>query len=186
MNNAWQPPDIAGVNIMVEYGDAPLTGRIERVTLDRYRVRPGENVRASVLVDPYRGPERVLTREIAIPEDTPPGRLSIHVGGALAVSRADREAEPLLPTDLEQFIWLINHLRRNDRVYIVAYAEDSGVLLGGARLPNLPPSVASVLTRPRTLGNLSVVRRRGVLEEEIATDFAVEGVARIQVEVLEP
>ncbi len=186
MNNAWQPPEIAGVNILVEYGDAPLTGRIQRVTLDRYRVRPGESVRASVLVSPYRGPDRVLTREIAIPQDAPPGRLSIHVGGALAVSRADRAAEPLLPNDLAQFIWLINNLRRNDRIYIVAYAEDSGVLLSGARLPNLPPSVASVLTRPRTLGNLSVVSRRGILEEEIATDFAVEGLARIQLEVLEP
>ena len=186
MNNDWQPPRIAGVNILVDYGDVPLTGRIQRVSLDRYRVRPGESVQARVFVNPYRGPERVLERKITIPADAPPGRLQIHVGGALSVSRAERAAEPLLPSDLSQFIWLINNLRRNDRVYIVAYSADSGVLLGGARLPNLPPSVSSVLTRPRTVGNFSVVRRRGILEEEIPTDFAVEGMARAELVVLEP
>ena len=89
----------------------------------------------------------------------------------------------MMPTDLSQFIWLVNNLRRNDRIYVSAFGEDSGALVGGARLPNLPPSVASVLTRPQTRGNLALLRRRGILEEEIATDYAVEGLARLQLEV---
>ena len=186
MNNDWQPPQIAGVNILIEYQETPQTGRIQRVTLDRYRARAGETVQATVVVNPFRGPQQVLTREVTIPPETPPGRLALHVGGALAVSRAESTAEPLLPRDLSQLVWLINNLRRNDRIYIVAYREDSGVFLGGARLPNLPPSVTSVLTRPRNRGNFHAVSRRGVLEEEIPTEYAVEGVARIELEVEAP
>jgi hypothetical protein len=186
MNNDWAPPRIAGVNLILDYDPQPRTARIRRVTLDRYRVRAGETVEATVVLTPYRGPDVVLTREIVIPPETAPGRLTLRVGGALAVSRAEGAGPPVFPRDLDQFIWLINNLRRNDRVYVVALRDDSGVYLGGARLPNLPPSVSSILTRPRSVGNFAVIRQRGILEEEIPTGFAVEGLTTIQLDVESP
>jgi hypothetical protein len=85
----------------------------------------------------------------------------------------------MLPVDLEQFVWLINNLRRNDRLFVLATHEDDGLFLEGARFPNLPPSAASVLTRPERGGNVTRIRRRGILEETVPTEFAVEGLARI-------
>ena len=96
------------------------------------------------------------------------------------------QREPILPRDLSQFIWLINHLRRNDRVYIMASSLDDGVFMDGSRLPNLPPSVASVLARPRSRGNFAVIPNRAILEVELLTDYAVEGLSRIQLEVEAP
>jgi hypothetical protein len=92
----------------------------------------------------------------------------------------------MLPRDLEQLIALINQLRRNDRIYIAATREDTGAVLHGERLPNLPPSVATVLARPRSRGNVVQVTRRSVFEEVIETDFAVEGSARIELEIEGP
>ena len=79
---------------------------------------------------------------------------------------------------------LVNRLRRNDRVYIVASRADNSVFFGGARLPNLPPSVTSILTRPRSYGNYTFVPERGVLEEDISADGAVEGFVRLAIEVV--
>jgi hypothetical protein len=186
MNNDWSSPRVSGVNLILGYDREPQTAHVRRVTVDRYRVRAGEPVLATIVLAPYRGPDLVLSHEILIPSGTPPGRLLLQVGGALAVSRADGGGEPILPRDLDQLIRLINSLRRNDRVYVVASREDSGILLGGARLPNLPPSAISILSRPRSLGNFAMVRQRGILEEEIPTDHAVEGLTRIQLEVEAP
>jgi len=186
MNNDWSPPRVAGVNLMLEYDRHPRTARIRRVTLDRYRVRAGEPITVTVVLTPFRGPDLTLSREIAIPPETAPGRLVLSVGGALAVSRAEGTGEAVFPKDLDQLIWLINNLRKNDRVYIVASRDDSGVFLDGARLPNLPPSVTSILSRPRSQGNYAVIRQRGILEEEIPTDFAVAGLTTIQLEVEAP
>ena len=187
MNNDWARPSIAGVNLILGYTEHPKTAKIRRITLDRYRVHAGETLHATILLTPYRGPDLVLSHEIEIPAETPPGRLVLHVGGALAVSRAEGSGEPpIFPRDLDQLIWLINRLRRNDRVYIVASLEDTGVFLGGARLPNLPPSVTSILSRPRSLGNFAMMPQRGILEEEILTDYSVEGLTRVQVEVEAP
>jgi hypothetical protein len=186
MNNAWSPPQIAGINLIFEYDDAPLSATIRTVSLDRYRARPGETVQATVVLSPFRGRDRAFNAAIKIPEETPAGTLQLQVGSAVAVSRAEVEQEPVLPRDLEQLIRLINRLRRNDRIYVAAEREDPGVLLRGARMPNLPPSVATVLTRPRSKGNFLVVPKRSVLEEIILTEYAVQGLARIELEVDTP
>jgi len=186
MNNTWRQPEIAGVNLIVRYEETPRTGRITRASLSHYRARPGDSVTATVVVKPFRGPDKVLTAEIRIPEDTPPGPLTIYVAGAGGIGRGDDAGEPVLPQSLDQLVRLINQLRRNDRVYVLATREDAGALLAGARLPGLPPSVSRVLSRPRSVGNVSVMRRRAVVEQAIETDFAVTGASRLTLEVYAP
>jgi hypothetical protein len=186
MNNTWSTPEIAGVNLLLEYSELPLTGRIRRASLDRYRARPGDEIEATVVVTPYRGRDETFTRRFLIPEETRPGRMTLEVGGAQTVARNDAQNEPVMPRDLGQLIQLINDLRRNDRVYLVANQEDTGVLLAGARLPNLPPSVMEVLSRPKSRGNVIQVPQRRVLEEVISTGYSVEGAARLEIEVVAP
>lgn len=186
MNNDWSAPKVAGVNLLLDYDSRPRTATVRRVSLDRYRVKAGGTVTASVVISPYRGPDQVLTREIAIPAETPPGTLTLQIGNAAAINRADSAEGPVYPRSLDQLIKLINRLRRNDRIYIVAARADVGAYLGGARLPNLPPSVASLLTRPRSFGNFTPVPERGVLEDDIPVGAAVDGFARVSLEVEAP
>jgi hypothetical protein len=186
MNNAWTEPRIAGVNLILDYDPIPRSAVIRRVGLDRYRARAGETVTVTVVVDPYRSREESFRAKVKIPEETTPGTLQIHVGSAIAVSRVESHDSPILPRDLDQLVKLINRLRRNDRIYITATGEDTGVLLGGSRLSNLPPSAATILSISGSKGNLTPVSRRSVLEEIISTDYAVEGSARIRLEVEAP
>jgi hypothetical protein len=184
MNNAWSIPHVSGINLILDYDREPRTATVRRVTLDRYRVKAGTSLTARVQLSPYRGVDRVLTREIEIPEETPPGPLTLQIGEAAAINRAEDADGPVFPRSLEQLVTLVNRLRRNDRVYIVASRADNSVFFGGARLPNLPPSVTSILTRPRSYGNYTFVPERGVLEEDILADGAVEGFVRLAIEVV--
>jgi hypothetical protein len=186
MNNAWSTPHVTGINLILDYDREPRTATVRRVTLDRYRVKAGGSVTARVVLSPYRGAERVLTREIEIPEETPAGTLTLQIGDAASMNRAEDVDGPIAPRSLDQLVTLVNRLRRNDRVYVVASRSDNGVFLGGARLPNLPPSVTAILTRPRSFGNYTFVPERGVLEGEIPANGAVEGFVRIALEVVAP
>ena len=186
MNNAWSRPEIAGINLILEYDDRPRSGHIERATLDRYRVKAGEEVEATVVLAPFRGADRILTRKLLVPEEVLPGTLTLWIGGALAVSRAEQADEQALPRDLEQLVRLINQLRRNNRIYLAATREDNGLLLDGIRMPSLPPSASYILTRPRRAGHSARLSRRTVLEDSITTDQAVEGAVRIELEVVAP
>jgi hypothetical protein len=184
MNNEWSNPHISGINLILDYDREPRTATVRRVTLDRYRLKAGSSVTARVFLAPYRGTERVITREIQIPEETPTGPLSLQFGDAAAINRAEDIDGAVVPRSLDQLVALVNRLKRNDRVYVVASRSDNGVFLGGARLPNLPPAVASILTRPRSYGNYTFVPERGVLEDEIPADGAVDGFVRVSVEVV--
>ena len=186
MNNAWSTPHVTGVNLILDYDREPRTAVVRRVTLDRYRVKAGGSVTARVVLSPYRGADRVLTREIEIPEETPAGMLSLQIGDAASMNRVEDIDGPIVPRSLDQLVTLVNRLRRNDRVYIVASRSDNGVFFGGARLPNLPPSVTAILTRPRSFGNYTFVPERGVLESEIPANGAVEGYVRVALEVVAP
>jgi hypothetical protein len=186
MNNDWSTPRVRGVNLLLDYEREPRTATLRRISLDRYRVKAGGAVTARVLVSPYRGPDQTLTREIRIPEETTPGPLTLQVGNASSMSRTDDVDGPIFPRDLDQLVFLINRLRRNDRIYIIASRGDAGALLGGARLPNLPPSITTLLARPRSWGNYATMPQRGVLEEEIPADAAIEGFARVTLEVEAP
>ena len=186
MNNEWSTPHVAGINLIVDYDREPKTATVRRVTLDRYRVKAGSSVTARILVAPYRGPERSYTREIEIPEETAPGPLILQIGDAAAINRVEDADGPVVPRNLEQLVTLVNRLRRNDHLYILASRADNGVFLGGARLPNLPPSITSILTRPRSFGNYTFVPERGVLETDLPADGAVDGYVRLNVEVVAP
>jgi hypothetical protein len=186
LNNVWGQPQIAGVNLLFDYDTVPRTGRIRRVSLDRYRVAPGGTVEVTVVLGAYRGADRAMRHAITIPPETTPGPITIIVGSALEASRSVGRSEPLLPRDLDQLIRLINQLRRNDNVYIVATRSEAGVSLSGERLPNLPPSVATVLSRPpRGVGTGELIER-SILEEVVPTEFVVEGSARIGLNVEAP
>jgi hypothetical protein len=186
MNNAWGRPDVTGINLRLDHDVEPRTAQIRRATVDRYQARAGDVVAAAVVVTPFRGRDVVFTQAVRIPEETPPGPLVLHVAGAAAASRDESRHDPVIPRDLDQLVRLINQLRRNDRIYIAATRDDPGALLGGSRLPNLPPSVARVLSNPRQRGDFLPVPRRSVLEESIRTEHAVEGAATIEIEVVAP
>jgi hypothetical protein len=186
MNNEWSIPRISGINLMLDYDREPKTATVRRVTLDRYRVKAGSAVTARVLMAPYRGTEKTITRQIDIPEETAPGPLTLQFGDAASINRTEDINGPIAPRNLGQLVTLVNRLRRNDRLYIVASRPDNGVFLGGARLPNLPPSITTILTQPRSYGNYTFVPQRGVLETDVAADGAVDGFVRVSVEVVAP
>ncbi len=183
MNNEWSTPRVAGINLMLDYDREPRIETVRRVSLDRYRVRAGDSVNAAIVLSPYRGAERTVTHEIRIPEETPPGMITLQFGDAAAMSRAEDADGPIAPRSLDQLVTLVNRIKRNDRLYILATRPDNGVFLGGARLPNLPPAVTSILTRPRSYGNYTFVPTRSVLEDDISANGAVDGFVRVALEV---
>ncbi len=184
MNNVWAAPRIVGVNIILEYEPQPRSARLVRAVADRYRVAPGETVGLELVLAPFRGPRRTLHASLRIPDGQPAGTMTLLIGGAAAVQRDERTDTSILPRDLDQLVLLINQLRRNDRLYVVAPTEDPGLFIDGARMPNLPPSVAAVLARPGGRGNRIRVPRRNMLEESLDAGEVVEGMARLELEIV--
>ncbi len=188
MDNEYEESRIEGINLLVDYLDVKKLARIEKVWCNRSRVRPGEKITLAISLRPYRGNEFIEMREVEIPEEIPPGELTLKVGDAYILSRMERmeeENELFVPRDFNHLIWLLNHLRTNNKIYVIFSRKDTGVFMEGTRFPNLPLSRSSIIIRPQTKGNYSVMDERVVMEESIETDYAVEGYKKIILEVEE-
>ena len=187
LNNEYRAARISGIDLNVAYSDERRIARVERVWCGRERARPGEKVPLTVTLQPYRGKEITRTFELTIPEELTPGKVYLQVGDGQTVSRKEEQAAgEFHPKDLAQLIWLINHVRANDKLYVILTRPDNGVLLQGARMPDLPPSKALVMVRPQTEGNYLRVGFRGIAEESIPTDFVIEGYKTLTLEVEDP
>jgi hypothetical protein len=188
LNNEYRPIHVNGINLILGYADERRTARVERAWVSRDHVRAGETVQVSAVLKPFRGPEVTRQIDIKIPDEVTPGRLVLQVGDGLTLARVEDQgddSDDFHPKDLGQLIWLINHLRSNDKVYAVLSRADNGILFQGQRLPNLPPSVAQVMVRPQTRGNYLRLWYRGVAEETLDTDYMLTGFKQLAIDVEE-
>ena len=188
LNNEYHPVHVNGINLILGYVDERRTARVERAWVSKDHVRPGETVQVSAILKPFRGPEVTRQIDIKIPDEVTQGRLVLQVGDGMTLARVEDEggdSDDFHPKDLGQLIWLINHLRSNDKVYAVLSRADNGILFQGQRLPNLPPSVAQVMVRPQTRGNYLRLWYRGVAEETLDTDYMLAGFKQLAIDVEE-
>jgi len=172
--------------MVIEYTDDRRTARVERVWCEKDRVRRGEKVALTVTLQPFRGGEITRSFDLTVPEDLAPGKVVLQVGDGQSVSRKEDEGtQEFHPRDLTQLIWLINHIRTNDRIYVILTRPDNGILFQGSRMPDLPPSKVLVMLRPQTEGNYLRIRVRGISEDSIPTEFSLDGFKLLTLEVEE-
>ena len=186
LDSEYRSVHVTGIDLVLGTSDERRTARLLRAWVGRERVKAGETVQVSVGIKPFRGPEVTRDLSLTLPTELPPGRLVLQVGDAVTLARSDSESsDDFVPRDLKQLIFLINRLRRNDRLYAILTRADNGLVFQGERLPNLPPSMAEVMGRPQTHGNVQRVLYRGVAEESLALPYALEGYRLITIDVEE-
>ena len=184
MNNEWETPAIAGINLVLEQEPDLRTGRVTGLTLDRYSARPGETVRAAVTVSPWRGPDVVVNMDLVLPAGTPSGKLRVQAGGVLDLLKADGAmTEQVLPHRLDQFIRLVNTLRKNDQIFVMATSRETILSQGGNLLPNLPPSAVALLEDGQTGSRGSRTGFLAIAETSLPVNYQVQGLVTTILEV---
>ncbi len=186
LNNEERPAQIQGINLLLDYEDNRRTARIDKIWLERYTARPGETLPLHVSVVPYRSTPLTVDIPLKIPKEAPEGKVLLQVGDSLTLSRMEAVGGTpyFVPRGLDHLVWLLNHIRANQKVYATVIMPDNGALIAGQRLPNLPPSVASVLLQP-SAGQIGPARVpfRALLEASAETSSAVRGYQRAILEI---
>jgi hypothetical protein len=183
MNNEYRSAPVNGINLLLEVTPAARAARLGRVWTARPRAAPGSKLDVFVEILPQRERPRVDKVTLEIPEEATEGRALLQVGDALALARAEEEASGIMPRDLDQLIWLINHLRSNDRAYVTLAQADNGVWAEGERLPNLPPTQSALLAPPQRGSGFLNIPLRGLTEESVRVGAALEGYRLLYLEI---
>jgi len=145
--NRYEPVrlDSLRADISVEEG-------LDQATLTSVRVRPtmaapGETVEVELSLKPSRQKAETRVVTMRIPDNTPPGDLTVRACNGESTDKweRDRAPETFEPQSMEQLLGLLSKERRGDKLFVQFYREAKGVTVHGGEISQAPPSVLDVL-----------------------------------------
>ena len=176
--------DITGVSINMTAVDVSKTAVLDRITVDKNEVRPGETIEVTAVERTESGAMITRRLPIRIPADTAAGKLSIVIGDGNAVQQNSAVTQ-FVPRSAAELIATINRLKRPDRLYAVLSRTSTGTIIGASELPNLPPSVLATINNDRTAGGTKPSVTTVISETELpAGDHIVSGSQTLTIEVV--
>jgi len=184
MANEFRDLSIRGVEVEIRHSDRLQSARIVHVEAQKEKVRAGESVPVWVDLEDFRvGPRRVVMTA-KIPDDAPPGPLTVFVGDGNAATAYDLSLYPPDPHSLDQVLDFLARVRPPNTLNLLAYRTASGAVVNGEPLAALPPTRAALL-KDRGPGDgtpdLGYLR---IQAESLEQPVPVSGSARLNLEVL--
>lgn len=183
-DNAYQAPDIKGINLDFDVVRERRWARLESARTDVTEARPGQEVIVEVVLRPYRGERVVRQIPVRIPTSTPKGNLRILVSDAETLDRA-RRVNPAFSRklDLTSTIAGLNKERTNSRLYVSLLEANPQAIVEDKVMPALPLSIMNVMDGLRGTQDMIVSNESAVNESSTPLDFVVTGAQVISLRV---
>ncbi|MHC5542601.1 SpoIVB peptidase S55 domain-containing protein, partial [Singulisphaera rosea] len=185
VRNAMAPVRIESIDCDVEIDSGRTVAQIESVRLATDRLQPGETVKASVTLKPFKGDRQTVTLDLALPADLEDGTYEVGVCDMVNSLRRRLRNEPALtePRDLAGVLKSI-HFQiepRRTGLYLHFTLPDRGLAIQGQPLPNLPGSARAILSTSRQSPEPPV---RTDLIAVADTPYVVEGMQTLRITVV--
>jgi hypothetical protein len=183
--NSYQPVRINKIECETTIRPGRRTAEIEAIELASEAYSPGETLKATVYVRPYKGLKQRLPVELKLPADLPEGSYNVTVCDAMTGARAEVRDNPLLsnPQNVDQLFESLKVQTRARRTSLVVRVAvpGAGVALEGKALPNLPGSVVQILGNTRRTGTQTVA---GALVARQPTEWVLSGAESVKFTVV--
>ena len=184
MANEFHDLAIRGVDVEIAHSDRLQSARVVHVEAQKERVHPGDAVPVWVDLEDFRGGPRRVVMTAKVPDDAPPGPMTVFVGDGNAATAYDLSLFPPDPHSLDQVLDFLARIRPPNTLNLLAYRSAPGALVAGEPLAALPPSRVAIL-HDRGPGDgtpdLSYLRLQS---ESVEQPVPVAGSARLSLEVL--
>lgn len=175
--------EISEISINLTSTDGSKTATLERMTLDKTEVKPGESFEVQAFVRSASGKTFVQKIPIQVPADTPNGTLLVNVSDGNSVQQISA-SQQFVPKNLSELVKTINEIKKDDRLYVQTYRVTNGAIIGAKELPNLPPSVLATLNNDRTSGGFKPTIMTVLTEQELPpAEFIISGQQVLTIEV---
>jgi hypothetical protein len=185
-NNPFEDTVVRAAETKIEILPPSQVASLTSVHTAKGEVRAGEPFKVSAVLSPFRGRDRVVSFDVTLPEDTPPGDVQIFVGGGSAMDNLDRrviERQASQAKDLDDLLRLVGRQRKNHTLFLRVLRRAPSAIVRSDLLPELPLSVFSVFNNPRLSADSSVLLEAPILEIGRDLDLVATGGRRITVKV---
>ena len=175
MNNPYERVDIESIAFDIRILPKSSISHIWSVELSDAKVKAGENVEISVVVESVLAPKKNYRCRLEIPENLAPGKYELTVCGSRDYERFLVKAVPhrFVAQSLPGLIRALNNSLQigRDKLYFLLTLPPRGVIVEDAELPDLPATKTLVLQDTKRA--LSVLPYSHWLERSVETDTVV-------------
>lgn len=177
-NNPYAPgPKVRRIHVRIVVEPTNRLARMVAFRLDGRTYRPGETVRGTVTLEPFRKPRTKLPVRLQLPSDLPEGTYRLTVcDDVTAVYALQREMpHRFSPRTVEQLFQSIQRTVDADasRLYLrIGLPRGGGLAVDNRELVDLPPSRAAILAEAE---RLKTRRFSASLVQSVATPFVIRG-----------
>jgi hypothetical protein len=186
LNNPYEKVDIKSINFDVHIVPKNISSRIWSVDLSDSRVKAGQQLDVTVVVESFLAEKKEYHRSLKIPRELAPGKYDLIVCGGHGYQEFLMKAAPykFVPQSLETLVEAMNNLLTigRDKLYCLLVLPAAGIAVERAELPDLPAT--KILLLQDVKRTLRSQPHPHWLEESLATGTVIidEKVMQITVE----
>jgi hypothetical protein len=181
VNNSFAELDVTDIDVDLVKVAGPRVTRVVSAYPDRRIVSPGETLRLTVDLEPYRGDARRHSLDLDLPADLDPGRYMILVGDGTSIDGVKLELEKTAPTRIDQALELLDGLHSRSELAVLGVVAAPGLVVDGEPLPRLPGSIQALWSG---VGGRATRLATAIRQEQVE-DLGVplSGLVRVDLEV---
>jgi hypothetical protein len=176
VRNPMAPIRLESIDCDVDVSPGRKVASIESIRLATDRLEPGQTLKGSVTIKPFKGPRETVNIELPLPADLDEGSYEATVCDMSNSLRRRLRNDPSLmePRDLDAILRAIHFQIEPQRtaLYLHVPLQDRGLSVEGQSLPNLPGSARAVFNTSRQSADTPV---RTDLIRAAVTPYVVEG-----------
>jgi hypothetical protein len=184
LKSSFDDLEISKITLNAVSNDGNKAAVLERIAVDKNRVRAGETFEIQAYARTESGKIFVQKIPVKVPADAPTGALSVLVGDGSVVQQ-NSIIQQFVPKSLSELVSTINKAKKSDRLYAQLFRTTAGTVIGVNEMPNLPPSVLATMNNDRTAGGFKPTTQTVVSEQLIApAEFIISGQQTLAIEVV--
>ena len=147
MDNPYASLPIESVEVEATIEPGSRLAEIQEVRALRNSVRPGGTMPVEMKVRPYRAEPRWMRVEVQVPADYAEGSYRLTLCGADDALRSEMREAParFRADDADSLLAVLGRSERRDQLFVRLEAPGDGLAIGRDELPNLPPSMRTLL-----------------------------------------
>jgi len=188
MVNDFKAPAIEKVDLKLTTMPHAHYAMIENVWQDKTVVKPGEDLTLTVRLRDNNEKSQSVTRVVPIPENIVGTRLSILISSGSSLSRYEMQVnrDKFIPKSFDHLLKIIAQRRKPQNLYIQVRAMDSGLIVDGEEMQDLPPSIQNVMNTRSSGGVAKRLRDRVIYEAAVPMQDVILGAKRLSLQIEQP
>ncbi|QYO66455.1 SpoIVB peptidase S55 domain-containing protein [Leptolyngbya sp. 7M] len=175
---------IESIEVRLRSIDGSRTATLERISVNKDRVRPGESIEMQAFAMTNTGRMVMQRIPVKIPLGAPTGKMSIVLGDGTVVQRSS-PVQHFVPRNLSDLVLTINQVKIPDRLYLQLIRTSQGAIVGSNEMPDLPPSFLATLNSERATGGIRSSVSAILMEMAVPpSEFIITGEQKLTIEVI--